>query len=152
MAFKGTYLGNSLAKKFFHVSIWRLYMGSIDCENFTGKTVSLLINYTSIVWYYLAAFFLLLCFSKQNFLMVMHTLNVFLRISNYRKELLGAAKYYGLNSWFQNIFWCKFLDVYSQLFSPRVKNSFLLSLKNIFCFLLSHFSSIIPFCTTLWYH
>ena len=138
-------------------------MGRNDCESFAGKTVSALIDYTSIVWYYLIAFFFLrLCFSKRNFLMVMHILNVFTRIWNYRKELLGVAKYSGLKSWSQNFFWCEFLNVYFQLFSPWIKNSFLLSVKNIFCFLLrlkiffcfllSHFRQIIPFHTTLWDH
>ena len=34
--------------------------------------------------------------------------------------------------WFQNIFWCEFLDFYFQLSSPWIKNSFLLSLNDIF--------------------
>ena len=135
-------------------------MGRNDCESFAGKTVSALIDYTSIVILPCSFFFLRLCFSKRNFLIVMHILNVFTRIWNYRKELLGVAKYSGLKSWFQNIFWHEFLDLYFQLFCPWIKNSFLLSLKNIFCFLLSsknifcfllsHFRPIIPFCTTLW--
>ena len=107
------------------------------CESFTGKIFSLLIimlPLSNITLY----FFLRLCFSKLNFLMVMHTLNVFTRISYCRKELLGVAKYSGLTSWFQNVFWCAFLDVYFQLFSSWINSSFFLSLKNIFFgFLLS---------------
>ena len=83
-------------------------------------------------------------------ILVVDTLNAFTRISNYRKESLGVAKYSGLKSWFQNIFWCEFFDVYSQLFFPLTKNSFYQVWKTFFCFLVSNFRPIILFYTPLW--
>ena len=137
VAFEGTYLGKPLAKNVFICQFENYYIGRNVCESLTDKNVSLFINYTFIVWYYLVVFLFHLCFSKRKFLLVMYTLSLFTRISNYRKKMLGIAKYSVLKSWFQNIFWCEFLDIFFQLFSSWIKNSILLILKNIFCFLLS---------------
>ena len=46
---KGLYLGKPLGNIFFMCQLEDYYMGRNDCEIFTGKIVSTLINYTSIV-------------------------------------------------------------------------------------------------------
>ena len=68
VAFKGTYVGKPLAKKFFMCQFEDYYMGRNDCESFTGKIVSTLINYTSVVWYYLVFFFSVFVFRNETFL------------------------------------------------------------------------------------
>ena len=113
-------------KGFFMCQLEDNYMGRSDCESFTGKVVSLWIHYTSILH---CSFFSPSLFFKTKLSYGYAHIERIYKDIQLQERTARSSK---ILPWFQNIFWCEFLDFYFQLSSPWIKNSFLLSLKDIF--------------------
>ena len=127
-------------------------MGRNDCESFTGKIVSTLIDYTSIVWYYLVFFSPSLFFETKLSYGYAHIERIYKDIKLQNRIVKNSKIFWFSQVMIPEYFLMRIPQRLLPIIFPWIKNSFLLSLKNIFCFLLSHFRPIIPFCTTLWDH